>query len=211
MIIEGVKHAGIVSTLSDTKETIEGISRFIDTASGIINIVISIIGILGFKALILFFTVLFLSTGFSYIGIPKGKASFFSSLTLANLIWFAWERSFNPDSYSFLISMLQTNLILLIPFISILLLKRVLPFVFRKIFSRIILFFKIPFISKRVIDNNKIINLSEKYQQVSSHFQLSLLRDILHNRDDKIILSITTHKSIKDLEEIIKGFHKLSN
>lgn len=200
----------ILSTLSETKETIEGINRFINIIVGVINTTISIIGFIGFKVLVLFIAVLFLSTGLAFIGIPKGKVSFFTSLTLVNVLWFFWGKSFNPESYSFMISMLKTNLILLIPFLLLPIFKVVIEFLFKKI-SKIFCFIKIPFIGKKILDKNEIISISEKFQEISPKFQLSLFKDILSNeKKDRITISNTTYKYMNDIEEIIKGFHKFN-
>lgn len=67
---------------------------------------------------------------------------------------------------------------------------------------------RIPFLKRRIMSNNEIIDMSERYQEVSSQFQKSLIRDILHKKDDKIILSGSTQNHIKQLEKIIKKFQE---
>lgn len=200
-----IKLSGISSTIDNTKDLIEGLNRFIKTIKLVTQ---RISNIVGFKAVFLFIIVLFFGAGLSYLGIPRGKASFLSSLILADLIWFTWEKSFNPETYSYIFPILKTNLILLIPLFFIYLLNRFAPIISVRIIHRVLSVIKIPFINKGVIDNKKLIDMSERFQEISFQFQKSLFRDILHNRNDKIILSSATNKHIRELEEIIKGFHK---
>ena len=119
--ISGVQFAGIVSSLSETKDSIEGLVRFIDTVAAALK---TIADMIGFKAVLLFLAILVISGGLTFIGIPRGKTSFFISLIIADLTWLAFEKSLNPQTYGFLITMLHTNVIVLIPFISIFILPQ---------------------------------------------------------------------------------------
>ncbi|MDY6969809.1 MAG: hypothetical protein SVR08_14275 [Spirochaetota bacterium] len=189
--------SGISSTIDDTTDVLTGLGRFISTISAAFTAISSIFG---FKAIILFVIVLFFGAGLTFIGVPRGKSSFFTSLIIIDLVWFIWLRSFNKESWNFILPMLKTNLILLLPIIFFFLLRRIVPIFFTRI--------RIPFLKRRIMSNNEIIDMSERYQEVSSQFQKSLIRDILHKKDDKIILSGSTQNHIKQLEKIIKKFQE---
>lgn len=199
---------GISSTLSDTKDAAEALVKLIDIVTSAMQTVTSMIG---FKVLLLFLAVILLSSGLAFFGIPRGKASFFISLTIVNLFWIALERSFNTESYDYIFTMLKTNLVLLLPFLILFILSRLLPSIINKTLPKILSFIRAPLFKKKIINKIEIINISEQYQEVSSQFQRSLLRDILHNKNDLIILSNSTLKHKEELEDILKGFPKLIN
>ncbi|MDY6967539.1 MAG: hypothetical protein SVR08_02620 [Spirochaetota bacterium] len=206
MNISSVKYAGITSVLSQAKDLFEGLYRFFFTTT---SAVITVTSFIGFNTLMLLAAVLFFSAGFSVIGVPKGKASFFTSLIFADIIWFIWAVSFDPDSYMFLIQMFNSNLVLLIPFLLLPVLKKVASYLNRKIFSRLLSLLRIPFINKRDADYEDVINISEKYNEASSHFQKSLLKDLLYNRGEKVVISSATINNIKHLKDVIVRFHDL--
>ena len=208
MNIGSVKLAGIISAFSKAKDFFEGLYRFFFTTT---SAVMTMTSFIGFSTLMLLVAVLFFSAGLSVIGVPKGKASFFTSLIFADLIWFVWANSFNPESYGFMIRILNSNLVLLVPFFFLPVLKRAASYLNRKIFSRLPTLLKIPFINFRIADSKDVISISEKYNEASSQFQKSLLKDILYNRRDKILISAATVNHIRHLEDVIESFHDLFN
>ncbi|HDP80159.1 MAG TPA: hypothetical protein ENN21_04885, partial [Spirochaetes bacterium] len=83
----------------DMKESLEGVGRFFKALHSITGAVTSVIDP---SAIILLLVVLFLSSGFASIGVPRGRASFTVSLIAVDSVSFLWKRSMNPESLSFL-------------------------------------------------------------------------------------------------------------
>ncbi len=191
---------GLTETLTETKEALEGFTRFIGSIAAVFK---EISSIAGFRVIVLLIAVLFLSAVLSFIGIPKGKMNFFLSLITANAIWLLWVKSFNmPNEY--IITILKTNIILLIPVVAFLILKRVLPFIYSWIKSKLYHSFKL--FRRRLHNKKNMVETLRRYQDCSAEFEQSLIEDILNATDDSITLSQNTNKRLRDLDEIVKIF-----
>ena len=197
--------SGITPLLFNLGDSANGIISFIESMLFTIQ---TISKITGFRVILLLLCVLLLSSVFSLFGIPKDRTSFFISLIISDFIWFTWGKSLNPEIFDLVISILHTNLILLIPFFSVLLLKKTAPFFSKTILKLILSFIRIPFLSRRVNNKKQVIYISEKYGEISHNFLKSLLKDLLYIRNDKIILSNETCKYIKELDDIQKELNK---
>ena len=194
--------AGFSETLYETKEALQGLTRFINSISSSVKAITSI---LGFRAIVLLIFVVFFSTIFSIFGIPKGKTSFFISLITVDLLWFHWERSFNPNTFSYLSNIFKTNLVLIAPVILLLIVKKIAPIIFRRIRP---LINKVPFITRKTYNKREMVSVLEKYQESSSEFQKSFTKDIINGDGGRVILSNNTNKGIKSLNEILQFLRK---
>jgi hypothetical protein len=114
----------IRETFHEIKETTEGLWRFLESVSSAVR---TIAGWFDPRALVLLFFVLLFSAGFAAIGIPRGRASFFISLSLVDVLWFVWGKSMNEPMVSYAMGMAAANLYLLLPYASYLLLRRLTP------------------------------------------------------------------------------------
>ena len=83
--------SGIASSMEGAVETIKGLGRFLDSINSIIAAVSSVIGI---EVFVLLIAVLLISAAISFLGVSKGKFSFFCSLIIADIFWFLWAKSF---------------------------------------------------------------------------------------------------------------------
>jgi hypothetical protein len=191
---------GLTETLTETKEALEGFQRFISSISAVFK---EISSIAGFRAIVLLISVLFLAAVFSFIGIPKGKINFFLSLITANALWLLWAKSFNkPNEY--IITIVKTNIILFIPVIAFLILKRLLPFIYSGVKSKLYRTFNL--FRRRLHNKKNMIENLKRYQDCSTEFEKSLIEDIFHATDENITLSQNTNKSLRELDEIVKLF-----
>ncbi len=116
--------AEIRQTFHEIKDTADGVWRFVESISSVVR---TISGLVDPRALLLLFFVLLFSAGFAAIGIPRGRASFFISLSLLDALWFTWGKSINADMFSYSLGIAATNLYLLIPYLSYLVLRRWAP------------------------------------------------------------------------------------
>ena len=183
--------SGISSTFKDFKEFYQGLKNFGARVSSIFNLI-------GFNTFLLFSFVIFLSSGLSAIGVPRGRFSLIVSLFIANSIWILWEKSFSPESYKYMWGIFKSNLFILIPAIIFLILKYLLPLTFN-------------FVKKQALSSDKnqdlkrmdYINFSEEYLINSTNFQKFFFRD-LHNSENSETVSLSTEtiefsKKVKDL------------
>lgn len=116
--------AEIRQTVNEIKDTASGLWRFWESISSVVQ---TIAGLIDPRALALLFFVLLFSAGFAAIGIPRGRASFFISLSLVDALWFAWGKSMNAPMFSYVLGMAGINLYLLLPYIAYLALRRWAP------------------------------------------------------------------------------------
>lgn len=199
--------SGIASTMGETAETIKGFGRFLDSMRSVINIVSTVIGI---EVIILLIAVSILSGALSLLGIPKGRFSFFCSLAIADMFWFVWAKSFNPESLDLagkILSILKTNLILIIPFIIIYFFRS--PAMSNKIKPKIKAAIKSLFGKKTAINKSLLIKMNESIQEKSMNLQRSIYNDVIYKKDaDEILISDGTLKHRKELEEILRGIKR---
>jgi hypothetical protein len=193
-------YCGLTKTLAETKEALEGFLRFIGSISAIFK---EISSIAGFRVIVLFISVLLFSAVFSFVGVPKGKMSFLLALITVNALWLLWEKSYNRSN-DYLTTIFKTNIILFIPVIAFLTLKRVLPLIYLRITS--ILYRKFNLFKKRLHKRKNMIEILKRYQDCSNEFEKSLIEDILNATDERITLSQNTNRSLRELDEIVKIF-----
>jgi hypothetical protein len=193
--------------MEETTGIIKGFGRFFDSIKSIINIISAVIGI---EVILLLIAASIISGGLSLLGIPKGKFSFFCSLLIADLFWVLWAKSFNPDSFDFfgkILSILKTNLILIIPFIIIYFFRS--PVMTKKIKPKVKAGIKSLFRKKTAINKSMLIKMNEKLQEESMNLQRSIYNDVIYKKDvDEILISDETLKHRKELEDILRGLKR---
>jgi uncharacterized protein YoxC len=111
------------------KGTYKSIEEFIDGVNNFVGKIQRVISMTGFKPIAFLIIVIFLSSGLSAIGVPRGMLSFFISLALVNTIWIIWKMSFGNTQMGEYLSIIKTNLILLFPFMLIFSIKSGWPFI----------------------------------------------------------------------------------
>jgi hypothetical protein len=189
--------------MEETAETMKGFGRFLDSIRSIINTVSAVLGI---EVILLLIAASLISSGLMLLGIPKGRFSFFCSLLIADMFWFIWAKSFNPDSPDFagkIFSILKTNLILIIPFIIIYFFRS--SVMLKKIKPKIKTAIKSIFIKKTSINKSMLIKINERFQDESMNLQRSIYNDVIYKKDDdEVLISDETLKHKKELEEILR-------
>ncbi len=199
---QGVVLSGIASSIGETAENLKGLGRFFSSLKAMIGFVVDIIG---FRAILLFIFASLIGNGLSFFGISKGKLSFFLSLIIADLFWFLWIKSFSTDPAGLaasIVSILKTNLILIIPFAVIYILKR--PFISKKAVPKIASLLRLPHTRRRSLKKENAVRISERLRDTSASLQASLLRDILDREDkEEVIVSADTLKNKKELEDAL--------
>jgi len=143
--------AGLTNGFSEVKDFFNGLNSLLAGFSSFSNMI-------GFSTIILFLVILLLSTGLSAIGIPRGKISFLFSLIIADILWIFWKESFNPDSLSYLIPVIRSSIIILIPFIITILIQRFFPSLSGKIYN----FIKNLFKKKKSMEKEDLLLLSKE-------------------------------------------------
>jgi hypothetical protein len=198
-----VIYSGIASTMEEAADSIKGFGRFLDSIRSIIN---TISAFLGIEVILLLIAASLISGGLSLLGIPKGKISFFCSLAIADIFWFIWAKSFNPGTLDFagkLLSMFETNIILIIPFIFIYFFRS--SVMSKKIRPKIKTAIKSIFGKKAKINKSMLIKMNEMIQEESMNLQRSIYNDVIYKKDDdEILISDETLKHKKELEEILR-------
>ncbi|PKL39835.1 MAG: hypothetical protein CVV44_06335 [Spirochaetae bacterium HGW-Spirochaetae-1] len=182
----------VPSVIRDIQDLITGINTFISRVS-------TVTGLVGFQTILLFISVLIISSGLSAIGLPKGKTVFLLSLAMADTLWILWKDSFNPESLSYLVPVLRANLILLIPLITYILLKAFVPFLFPQI--RNVLFRLLPGSGRRLRDQ-----LTRETSRELMLKSLSLYITLQKNNggnDKNEILSSQADKLVKDIRKLV--------
>ncbi|MCL1912209.1 MAG: hypothetical protein FWG13_08385 [Leptospirales bacterium] len=111
------------------KRTFKSIEEFIDGVNSFVGKIHSVAAMIGFKPIALLIIIFFLSSGLTSVGVPKGKASFLTSLALADTVWVLWKMSFSDTQFAEYLSIAKTNLILLLPFIVIFSIHKGRPFI----------------------------------------------------------------------------------
>lgn len=195
--------SGVGSSIDEAAEIIKGIGGFINSLKTMISV---FTGIIGLRAIVLFIVVSVIGGGLSFIGIPRGKTSFFLSLLVTDLFWFVWITNMSPDSIELLSrvwTIVKTNLILIIPFGLIYFFKS------KSRFRRSVIRFVsgiIPFAGRnKHLKRNNVLKLTEDLLDKSLKFQKSLFNDLMNqNKNDDVFLSPETIDQKKELEELLK-------
>lgn len=195
----------IAGLFSDTKDAMDGLKRFIDSLSAVTAGISQIVGI---RVIILFLAVLLLSAGLSSIGLPRGRASFFVSLFIADFFWFLWKRSFSPESLDFIASMVEPNLVLLLPFLLALIFKKFIPRRLERLRRRLASALKKPPAEGGVFDKSQLMEFSDRLDETSRRFQHALWKDIADSDGDKTVISRETMDGLDELEAGIKKIRR---
>jgi hypothetical protein len=179
------------------KESYDSVNRFINSVSSLIDAIASLMDPAAF---VLLLVVLLLSAGFSSIGIPKGRFSFFLSLAAADTIWFLWNRSIAQAGFEFLGGMIKANLYLLLPYVTISLCVRGAGFLHRRYAYALSTRF---WFMKTKKDREELRFLADTFREGSKCVSESLEHDIAA-ADIRAGLSKTTRMHIDALDNTMR-------
>jgi hypothetical protein len=188
-------------SVKELKESIGGLLRFVKSITSAVDTITSLVG---FNAVILLMAVFIFSAGLSFIGVPKGKASFLFSLLLADSIWIMWERSFSHGGMDFIFTIIKANLILLAPVVLIIIMKKAIPEAAGRVSS--FLFPKgFPLFRHRVLSRDDINEAMDDYHSARMDFEKSIIKDALERGKDtgSVILSRETIESMERIKKAI--------
>ena len=196
--------SGLTSTIEETSEIIKGLGRFFDSVTTIINFISAFIDP---GALILLIIVALLSTGLSFLGIQKGRFSFFVSLFIADMFWFTWIKSFyqSNELTNKIFILVKSNILLILPFVAIYFFKT--QTFSKKLKPKIISILKSPFSKKKPLSFNEddIIRITENLNLSNALLQKYITNDILNRKKkEDIILSAETLKQLKIMMETLE-------
>ncbi len=185
---------GFAGSLKELSDVIQGINSFL---SGVTFISQTI----GFGAILLFIAVLLFSIGFSAMGVPRGKASFLSSLITADVIWAAWKVSFNTPLSDYLGTMVRSNLIVLCPLIIAAVISRLFPASARKTGTALSSLIK----RKKKTVARGAVDLFREYRDRCARLDRAILEDIIAagGAGNPVSLSPETRKSVEELRETL--------
>lgn len=205
----GISFSGISSaidsfnnTLNDMKIFVEDTKKTVNSISIFFKKIGSFIDLIGSSTLLLFISVIFLSSGFSSIGVPKGIAAFLLSLLTADAVWILWEMSFSRGAAEILPGLIKSNLIIFAPLLSI--------WIIRYFWPKGVSLIKRIIYSKRypAIPKSTMLEISANMLNDWAEFQKNLTKDmLLASGKDDIIISPETSEKIKS---IIKNLDNLS-
>lgn len=182
------------SAYNDTKDFISGLKLFFEKLSTIASLI-------GFKTIVLLIAVLFISSGLSAIGVPKGRFSFFLSLAVADAIWILWKSSFGESASYWPI--VQSTLILSLPFLLILLIKKAVPKIrprLKNVFAR---FTKQDIQIKRGEIRLLLRQFLEKSTELHNNIQ-----ENMDNDTASLGLSAITSREISEIKKILDSIEK---
>jgi hypothetical protein len=204
--------AGITSAMQDVSKTIkdirtttDGVTRFFTAISRVISKVTSFTG---WRVFALLFGVILISSVLTFIGIPRGGLSFIVSLAIADWIWVLWGKSITPDAPFNYAAVLKANAVLLLPFFAVLLLKKNLVPFGRKVGAGISTVVRIPFMKKKIVSKELLLQDIQKYHDASGVLQQRLLQDMAYSGDDSVVLSGKTVESIDEVTRILRELHR---
>jgi hypothetical protein len=199
----GARLAGISDiseSLQEISDILKGIHSFIASLSSI-SIISNIIGL---ETILLFVSVVVLSTGFSALGVPKGKFSFLISLVTADSLWILWKVSIQAGFPGYFLPIIKSNLIVLSPFLIITILGAMFPLLWTR-FKRVIL----SLIRKKLtMDKKRLLALYDEYQTQSGVLTRHVVSEILGTEGaEQITLSYELQKSVEDLKSTLAKFN----
>jgi hypothetical protein len=187
--------------LADITDALKKISDFLQGVNSFLSGISFISETIGFGAILLCITVIVFSAGYSAVGVPRGKASFFASLITADIIWVTWKLSFNAPVADYIFSLVKSNLIVLSPFAMVVILGRLAPSLFPKIRRK----FSPLFRKKRHLETNEFHQLYNEYQALNSGLNRSMMEDIMASRDNnRVNLSPETRLNIDKLKHTLE-------
>jgi hypothetical protein len=129
LLLAGVLLSACSSETSITSEIstyYKSIQDFLSGVNKFFSAMYYVTSLVGFKPIALLIAVFILSSGLSSIGIPKGRAAFFTSLVIADTIWILWKYSFDSPAEEYW-TIVKSTFVLLIPFLFLLILKKLAP------------------------------------------------------------------------------------
>jgi len=190
-------------SLADITDALKKISDFLQGVNSFLSGISFISETIGFGAIILVITIIVFSAGYSAVGVPRGKASFFASLITADIIWAMWKMSINAPITDYIFPLVRSNLIVMSPFAAALFLGRLAPFLFPKIRRK----FSSLFRKKQHLEANEFLLLYYEYQVQTAGLNRSLVEDIMASRDNKRVnLSPETRLNIDKLKHTLEKF-----
>ena len=199
----GARLAGmsdISESLQEISDILKGIQSFIASLSSI-SILSNMIGL---ETILLFVSVVLLSTGFSALGVPKGKFSFLISLVTADGLWILWKVSMNAGFPGYFIPIIKSNLIVLSPFLIVTILGTMFPLLWTRFKRAIVSLFS----RKRTMDRKKLLALFDEYQRQSGVLSSHVLSEILGTEGaEQITLSDELQKSVEGLKITLAKFN----
>ncbi len=193
----------IFDTYNNIKTTFEGLSRFLDAIYFFIS---AISNFLGYRAIALFFAIAITSAGLSAIGLPKGKVSFFISMVIINLLWYTWNKSFEIDWTYTLITMLKTNVVVLLPYFLFLLIKNYEENIKARVVQ--IIHFILPFLKEGGMSKESFIESIKTLNTAYTDMMNALINDYFNSKRT-IELSGDSIRTIEQLEKTLQKFKKL--
>jgi hypothetical protein len=206
---QNVLQSGFTSAVEEAANAIKGFGRFIDSLRSMIDVISTVISL---EVLLLFIAAALIGFGLSFLGIPKGKFSFLCSIIIADIFWYIWSKSFNPE-FSDLISrifvIIKTNIIILIPFLIVCLFQN--PFLSKKVIPKFFSFVKSVFRKKTSgsIDIKDLARISDELNKSFALFNKSLINDLLNGKKDgRTEISSETLVYRKEIETVLGKLNK---
>ncbi|MBP7738871.1 MAG: hypothetical protein KA369_23070 [Spirochaetes bacterium] len=193
MCLAGI--ADISDTLRELTDVMQGIHNVISGFTFISDTI-------GFGTILLFIAVIVLSAGYSALGMPRGKASFFSSLATADALWIFWKASFSTPPSEYLFSVVRANLIVLCPLIIAAIVSWAAPSLQKKISSRMSSLFR----KNKSMGPSEAAALIDEYQERGARLNRAFLDDILASGEagGAVSLSGETLKRLEELGDTLK-------
>lgn len=114
------------SITSEISTYYKSIQDFLSGVNKFFSALYYVTSLIGFNPIALLIAVFILSSGLSSIGIPKGKAAFFTALAIADTIWILWKYSFDSPAEEYW-TIVKSTFVLLIPFLFLMILKKGAP------------------------------------------------------------------------------------
>jgi len=179
------------TSLDRLKTSLERTEQFI---TKIYETVKAITSFAGLKTIIVLIITFGIASGIGTTGIAKGKNIFILSLLIVDLLWFFWFGVFYDEKKELLRDMIKSNLLILSPFLLIILLKYIMPPIYR--FTR-------SFNRKNVHTKKFCIKHWNEFNTESSNFITNYNNDI-HEANNSVVLSADTTRSIKKLMILLK-------
>ena len=185
------QQAGFGEALDQLKTSLERTEQFI---TKIYNTIKAITSFAGLKTIIVLILTFILASGIGTTGIARGKNNFILSLLVIDLLWYFWFGVFYDEKKELIQDMIKSNLLILSPFLLIILLKYLMPPVYR--FAR-------SFNRKNVHTKRFCLKHWNEFNTESSNFITNYNNDI-HEAGKNVILSADTARSIKKLMILLK-------
>jgi hypothetical protein len=184
------------NSINEMKNLIEDIKKTFNSITFFFKKIGAFIDLIDLTTLLLFISVIFLSSGFSSIGVPRGIPAFFLSLFTADTVWILWEMSFGRGFSDIIPNLIKSNLIIFTPLLTIWIIRFFRP-------KAVSLIKKLYYFNKRAsIPKSMIIDITGKIQNDWADFQKNLTKDLLASSgNNNVIISPETSEKIKSIKE----------